>query len=95
MQDKQQPLNPAVQEFLDNAKAAFKKMAALGPVVWLFGRMPGKQHLFLQDLDLSYAYNQKARMYKILPGLLVLGIYLKAVAAASFQAGFGKHHSGC
>lgn len=51
MQDKQQSLNPAVQELLGHAKAAFKKMAALGPVAWLFGRMPGKQHLFLQDLD--------------------------------------------
>lgn len=51
MQNKQQPINPAAQELLDHAKAAFKKMAALGPVAWLFGRMPGKQHLFLQDLD--------------------------------------------
>lgn len=51
MQNGQQPLNSAAQELLDHAKAAFKKMAALGPVAWLFGRMPGKQHLFLQDLD--------------------------------------------
>jgi len=51
MQKTQNDLNPAVQELLDHAKAAFKKMGALGPVVWLFGRMPGKQHLLLQDLD--------------------------------------------
>lgn len=51
MQNSQQPVNPAVQELLDNAKAAFKKLPVLGPVAWLFGRMPGKQHLFLQDLD--------------------------------------------
>lgn len=51
MQKTQQPQNPAVQAILDQANAAFKKMPALGPIVWLFGRMPGKQHLFLLDLD--------------------------------------------
>ena len=51
MQNTQQPINPAIQELLKNANAAFKKLPALGPVAWLFGRMPGKQHLFLQDLD--------------------------------------------
>ena len=51
MQNTQQTIDPAVQEILKNASAAFKKLPALGPVAWLFGRMPGKQHLFLQDLD--------------------------------------------
>lgn len=43
--------NPVVRELLDQAKVVFKKMPALGPIAWLYGRMPGKQTLFLQDLD--------------------------------------------
>jgi cytolysin-activating lysine-acyltransferase len=43
--------NPAIQKIVEQANAAFKKMPALGPVVWLLGRMPGKQHLFMADLD--------------------------------------------
>lgn len=51
MKNKQESLKPAVEELLVQAKAAFKKLPALGAIAWLFGRAPDKQQLLMKDLD--------------------------------------------
>jgi cytolysin-activating lysine-acyltransferase len=51
MQITPESINPAVQELLVQAKAAFKKLPALGAISWLFGRTPGKQQLQMHELD--------------------------------------------
>lgn len=51
MENMQQPHPAIARELLDHAREAFQKLPALGAIAWLFGRMPGKQHLFLKDLD--------------------------------------------
>lgn len=51
MQKTQESLKPAVEELLVQAKAAFKKLPALGAIAWLFGRTPDKEQLIMKDLD--------------------------------------------
>ena len=40
-----------VQEHLVNAELAFSRLHMLGPVAWLYARLPDRRFLFLSDLD--------------------------------------------